>query len=82
MTYRFSFRRPRSLWPIWRTLKVTGHRYEPAQDKVVLFFPDGGIREISRWRECEVRLGADWVLAVQKAMEAQAGQAVPVNVGG
>jgi len=78
MTYVFTYRRN---W-FWHSFKVSGHTYDATQDKIVLFFPDGGVREITKWRECEVRLCADWVLAQQKALEAQTGTPIALAVGG
>jgi hypothetical protein len=75
-TYRFSYRRRL----FWRTFVVIGSKHEPQNDKMVLFFPDGGLREIARWSRCEARLGADWVAAMKKQMEAQAGQSIPLKV--
>ena len=60
---------------------VTGHTLDRDQDKLVLFLPDGGVRELSGWsRHCEIQLGADWVLAQKRNMESQAGQPIPINV--
>jgi hypothetical protein len=78
MTYKIKIRRK---W-FWKTYVVTGHRFEAAVGKMVLFFPDGSLREIARWNECEMILGTDWVLAAKKQMEAEAAQAIPLAVGG
>lgn len=75
MKYCFKFRRK---W-FWRSLTVVGHSYVVDQDKMVLFFEGGSVREIARWKECELRLDVDWVLAQKRALEEQAGQAVPVR---
>jgi len=75
MKYCFKFRRK---W-FWRSLTVVGHSYVVDQDKMVLFFEGGSVREIAHWKECELRLGVDWVLAQKRALEEQAGQAVPVR---
>jgi hypothetical protein len=53
---------------------VTGHTYERKQDKMVLFLPDGGIREIKHWQDCELWLKSDWVLATKESIKAEAGQ--------
>lgn len=76
MTYRFKWRR---CW-LWKSVAVIGHRWDQPQDKMVLYFPDGGQRELRRWTKCEVQLGTDWVVAMKKHAESQAGVAVPLNV--
>ena len=53
--------------------------YDKDQDKMVLYSPNGGIREIKEWSKCEVRLGQDWVLATKSAMESKLGVAIPFN---
>lgn len=79
-SYIFQFRRP---WrPFFCKIKVIGHKFEPSQNKMVVFLPDGGVQEIARWSSCELRLGTDWVLAQQKALSAQAGQQIPLAVEG
>ena len=76
MKYKFKYRKG---W-FWKTYSVVGHRYEESQDKMALYFENGSIREISHWKDCEVFLGVDWVLAVQKAKEKEAGQQLPLAV--
>lgn len=75
MTYKFKYRRHL----FWRRVKIVGHRHDPALDKMVLYFLDGGIEELSKWSACDLRLGPDWLLAAKKNMEAQAGQAIPFS---
>jgi len=77
MTYKFKFRRN---W-FWHSFNVIGHQFDTAQDKMVVQFADGSMREIAKWRECSVSLGVDWVLAQKKSLESQAGQPIPLNVG-
>ena len=77
MTYKFKYRRN---W-FWHTFSVVGHTYDASQDKIILFFANGSARELSKWRECEMSLGVDWVLAQKKSLEAQAGQPITLNVG-
>ena len=78
MTYAIKFK----TWHGWRTEKIVGHSYMAPTDKMLLYFPDGSVREIPRWKEREVILGQDWVLAVKKQMESQAGVTIPLAVGG
>lgn len=75
MQYKFRYRRIL----FWRSFTVVGHRYEESQDKMVVYFPDGGCQEIKRWRLHEVKLGPDWMMAVKKDMESKAGVSIPVN---
>lgn len=57
--YNFSFRR--RFWPFSINIKnVAGHSYDPRTDKMWVSLASGGGREIIRWKECEVFLGADW----------------------
>jgi hypothetical protein len=77
MNYKFSYRRR---WR-WQARVVRGHHYEAAQDKIVLYLERGGIEEVPHWKDCAVRLGPDWVLAMQKAKEAEIGQQIPLEVG-
>jgi hypothetical protein len=58
---------------------VIGHRFESDQDKMVLYFEDGSLREIKGWRSCELKLGVDWVLATKKLIEKEAGQEIVVS---
>jgi len=78
MQYKFTYRRRL----FWRSLFVIGHVYIAEQDKMALFFADGSVREIAHWRDCSVRLGADWVSAQRKSLEQQSGQTIPLNVAG
>lgn len=75
--YVMNYRRRFS--PIARKVKVVGHQVDREQDKMVLFFADGGVKEVLAWSKCRVKLGADWVIAQKKSMEAQAGQTIPIN---
>jgi hypothetical protein len=78
MTYTFRWKR----FFFWHSRRVVGHKYEDEQDKMCLYFPDGSLEEITDWTRCAAKLGTDWVLMVKAALEKEAGQAVPVNVGG
>jgi hypothetical protein len=73
--YKFSFKRN---W-FWRSFNVIGHAYAADQNKMVLYFEGGGIQEIKDWKNCEVRLGIDWVIMVKSVMEQQVGQAIPIK---
>ncbi len=72
MNYRFKYRRRL----FFRSFVVEGHKYDEPQDKMILYMPSGGLREIPHWRDCSARLGSDWVFAVKKSMEQKAGQAI------
>ena len=77
MYYKFSWKR--NLF--WHSRMVTGHKYEEKQNKMLIFFKDGGVQEIKHWTDCEVKLGADWFSETKKQMEDKAGQAIPMKVG-
>jgi len=76
MNYRFKFKRK---W-YWKTITVVGHQYVEAQDKMVLYKEDGSLKEIKNWKNCEVELSTDWVIAVKKKMEEKTGTTVPLKV--
>jgi hypothetical protein len=78
-TYAFRFKRHKS-W-FWKKETVVGHKLFPEQDKMVLYFKDGGLREIVKWSECEIRLGADWVTTVQNNMKKESGADIKLQVG-
>ena len=44
----------------WHSLDVIGHQYETGSNKLICYFPDGGLREIAHWNDCELELGSDW----------------------
>jgi hypothetical protein len=60
--------------------EVVGHSYSADQNKMVLYFKNGGLQEIADWKNHEVKLGVDWVLAMKKNMEAKTGQGIPLAV--
>lgn len=76
LRYKFTYRR----WIFWKTEMVSGHKYEEKIDKMVIYYPDGGLKEIKHWKNCELKLGADWFAQTKKAMENSIGQNIPVNV--
>jgi hypothetical protein len=75
MEYKFTYRRRF----FWKTLVVEGHRFEKETNRMELFFKDGSVLSISQWSKYDLKLGTDWVLAVKKQMEKEAGQPVPVS---
>lgn len=76
MKYTFSYRRRF----FWKKYIVIGHHYEPSTDKMVMFFEDGGVQEIKNFKNCEIRLKQDWVLAQKKSLESKAGQPISLVV--
>lgn len=76
MKYKFKYRKK---W-LWKTFNVIGHVYESDQDKMVLYFEDGGIQEICEWKKCEIKLGSDWVLVKKKMLESETGVNVKLNI--
>ena len=56
--YKLKYRR--GDFGIWHTIKVIGHQYETDSNKLICYLPDGGLREIAHWSDCEIILGADW----------------------
>ena len=58
----------------WRKLIIVGHEFQPRTKKMVVYFPDGSLREIKNWNDCEVRLGVDWVLVTERKIKEEAGR--------
>jgi hypothetical protein len=58
----------------WHKRIVSGHSYAKDQDKMILYHQDGSIEEIPHWKDCAVKLGIDWVLAMKEDMAKKAGQ--------
>lgn len=78
MKYRFKWKKKY----FWRSHIVVGHRFEKEMNKMVLYFEDGSIREISEWCKCEAFLGKDWALALKEKMEQEIGQKIPISIKG
>jgi hypothetical protein len=78
MKYIFKYRKKF----FWKKFIAIGHRYDTDQDKMIVFFEDGGFQEICEWKKCELKLGQDWVLSRKKIMEQEAGIDVKLNIGG
>jgi len=69
VTYLFKWKR----FIFWRKLKVNGHRYDEDQDKMLLFFEEGGVKEIKEWSKCELQLGVDWFAITEQDIKETAG---------
>jgi hypothetical protein len=80
MEYKFVYKHHKKFF--WQYRIVVGHRYDQHTDKMCLFFTTGGVAEIPHWKDYEVKLGTDWVLAVKTSMEQQSGQAIPLHIKG
>jgi len=72
MFYKFTYKR----FLFWKTYSVVGHKYKESQDKMIIFFKEGGLREIKNWKKCELRLGPDWYAETKREMEKAAGQPI------
>lgn len=75
--YVFSFRR--YFW-FKKLKKCIGHRLDDKQDKMIVYFYDGSLREIRNWSKCEIKLGSDWTLWTKAQMEKESGTSVKMNV--
>ena len=53
---------------------MAGHNYDKDQDKMILYLPNGGLREISNWNKAECKLGIDWVAATKQSIRNEAGE--------
>ena len=58
IVYKLKWRR--GDFGFWHSLDVIGHQYETGSNKLICYFPDGGLREIAHWNYCELALGSDW----------------------
>ncbi len=58
IVYKLKWRR--GDFGFWHSLDVIGHQYETGSNKLICYFPDGGLREIAHWNDCELELGSDW----------------------
>lgn len=82
MKYKFNYKKTF----FWHSVEVVGHALERNPDgtynnnKMVLYYENGGIEVLSDWSKCSLRLGLDWVLAQKEAMEKEAGNPVKLNV--
>lgn len=65
MPYAIKWRRIGEDWDL--EPKVLSH-FLTENDKLVLHFEDGGLREIPAWKDCEIILGADWLKATRKKL--------------
>ena len=71
--YVFKYRRITSKFKKWNTVKIIGHQWDKTQNKMLIYYPDGGIEEIARWTDCECKLGQEWVLFTKSKMSKEAG---------
>lgn len=78
MQYAFKWRRIGGEWEI--EPKVLQHSLSQESDKLVLEFADGGLREIPRWKECELILGADWRAFRRKQLAKEVNHTLKVEV--
>jgi hypothetical protein len=69
-TYIFKFKKR----VFWKSIRVMGHKFDKDQNKMLLFLPNGGLREIANWAQCECKLDIDWVLITKQQIKEEAGQ--------
>lgn len=50
----------------WKKIKVKGHRFEKEIDRMDFYLPDDTVFSIGQWSKCDMKLGLDWVLVMQK----------------
>ena len=67
------------------TVTINGERSEQFQegqnlDKMVLYFPNGALKTVADWANCELKLDVDWVLFTKKRMEKESGQDIKLSV--
>lgn len=75
MTYKFRFKNRL----LFKSVSVIGHGLNRELDRMALYLPNGGVREIANWSKYDCKLGTDWVLAVKKNMEQKSGQTVNID---
>lgn len=76
MTYKFSYK---LYGLLFKSVTVLGHGYNKELDRMTLYLPNGGIKEIANWSAHDCMLGSDWVLAMKKEMEAKSGQPIVID---
>jgi len=76
--YLFTYKRLNSFFS--KKIKIIGHRLMESQDRMDLYLPDGTIKSLPKWSECELFLGKDWVEMTKKRMEQESGQKIELNV--
>ena len=64
----------------WKNLTVIGHRFDKETNRMDFYLENGGIISYGKWDQYDMKLGKDWVVATQKLMEKESGQAVRLNV--
>ena len=69
-SYKFKWKRN---W-FKHSQRVIGHTYDTPSDKMILYLPNGGLREIKKWSECEIFLGEDWKIAVDLKVKETTGK--------
>jgi hypothetical protein len=83
-TYSFKWRRvgefkaSLGLWSVEKPL--IGHRFDKDQDKMVVYYRNGSVKEIAKWSQCEVFLDTDWVIFTKTQMEKEANTSVKLSV--
>ena len=75
--YIFKYKKSSAFF--WKKEKIIGHGYDEKQDKMILYFQDGSLKEIASWKNHEVFLGIDWVLYTKNRLEAQTGQNIKLD---
>lgn len=79
MKYVFKYKAKKD-W-FWKDLKAKGHNLDMERDCMTVYLQAGGLRTISKWSECDLKLGADWELATKEKMEEEAGREIKVKKG-
>lgn len=75
----FKWRR-KNAW-LWRTQECVGFQAVHDGDRMIVYIEGGGVLELPHWKECECRLGTDWVLATKEVAEREAGQKMVMGPG-
>ncbi len=64
----------------WKNYTVIVHSYFKEWDRRDRYFEDGGILSFGSWKNYDLRLGTDWVLATKKKMEEESGTNINLKV--
>lgn len=75
--YKFKFKR----FLFWKSITAIGHSYLKDMDRMDIFKENGGVLSISKWSNCDLSLGSDWVLASKEKMESESGVPIRLEVG-
>jgi hypothetical protein len=64
---------------ISKATKKVEKEYDNFQDKLVLFYKDGSVKEIKQWSKCEISLGSDYRKIQEENIAKTTGHTISTN---